>query len=63
MGQLTTHVLDISSGLPAGGARIDLRAHMPDGLRLLTTTATGGDGRIDGALLVAPCSYSVYRGG
>jgi 5-hydroxyisourate hydrolase len=51
MGQLTTHVLDISAGLPAGGVRIDLHEHTPEGLRLLTTTATGADGRVAAALL------------
>jgi 5-hydroxyisourate hydrolase len=50
MGQLTTHVLDISTGLPAAGVRIELHGHTPEGLRLLTTTATGADGRV-GALL------------
>ena len=51
MGQLTTHVLDISSGLPAGGVRIELHAHTPEGLRLLTTTVTGPDGRVAAPLL------------
>ncbi len=51
MGQLTTHVLDISAGLPAAGVRIELHAHTPQGLRLLTTTATGTDGRVAAALL------------
>jgi 5-hydroxyisourate hydrolase len=51
MGQLTTHVLDISAGLPAGGVRIELHEHTPDGLRLLTTTATAADGRVAAALL------------
>lgn len=51
MGQLTTHVLDISAGLPADGVRIELHAHTPEGLRLLKTTATGPDGRVASALL------------
>ncbi len=51
MGQLTTHVLDISAGLPAAGVRIDLHAYSPQGLRLLIATATGPDGRVDVPLL------------
>ena len=51
MGQLTTHVLDISAGLPAAGVRIELHAHSPQGLRLLTKTATGADGRVAAPLL------------
>jgi 5-hydroxyisourate hydrolase len=46
MGQLTTHVLDLSAGLPAGGVRIELHERTPEGLRLLATTATGPDGRL-----------------
>lgn len=51
MGQLTTHVLDISAGLPAGGVRIELHQRGPGGLRLLGTTATGTDGRVAAPLL------------
>ena len=51
MGQLTTHVLDISAGVPADGIRIDLHQHTPEGLRLLATTTTGSDGRVAAALL------------
>ncbi len=51
MGQLTTHVLDISAGLPAAGVRIELHERTAAGLRLLTTTATGPDGRLPVPLL------------
>jgi hydroxyisourate hydrolase len=51
MGQLTTHVLDISAGLPAGGVGIELHERTPEGLRLLTATATGPDGRVATPLL------------
>ncbi|HTY95188.1 MAG TPA: hydroxyisourate hydrolase [Steroidobacteraceae bacterium] len=51
MGQLTTHVLDISAGLPAGGVRIELHEHTSAGLRLLTATTTGADGRVGAPLL------------
>ncbi len=51
MGQLTTHVLDISAGLPAAGVRIELHAYTAAGLQLLATTATGADGRLTAPLL------------
>ncbi len=51
MGQLTTHVLDISAGLPAAAVRIELHERTPEGLKLLTTTATGPDGRVPTPLL------------
>jgi 5-hydroxyisourate hydrolase len=51
MGQLTTHVLDISAGLPAGSVHIELHQRTAEGLRLLTTAATGPDGRVAAPLL------------
>jgi 5-hydroxyisourate hydrolase len=59
MGQLTTHVLNISTGLPAAGVRIELHAHTPDGLRLLASTATGADGRV--AALLSGASFKNGR--
>ena len=47
MGQLTTHVLDTSSGKPAAGLKIELWS----GAKLLKTVATNADGRVDGVLL------------
>ncbi len=51
MGELTTHVLDISAGLPAGGVRIELHERLAMGLRPLKATVTGLDGRAPGPLL------------
>lgn len=51
MGLLTTHILDISAGLPAAGVRIELHERTHEGLRLLTATATGSDGRVAAPLL------------
>ena len=51
MGQLTTHVLDISAGLPAGGLRIDLHALLPGEAALVTSVTTGADGRVPKPLL------------
>jgi 5-hydroxyisourate hydrolase len=51
MGRLTTHILDLSAGVPAAGVRIEL--HALDGVapKLLVSVTTGGDGRCPGPLL------------
>jgi hydroxyisourate hydrolase len=54
MGQLTTHVLDISAGLPAAGLRVDLHELRSDSPALLTSVTTGRDGRAPGPLLTGP---------
>jgi 5-hydroxyisourate hydrolase len=51
MGQLTTHVLDTSAGLPAAGIRIELHELAATGAKLLAATATGQDGRCPAPLL------------
>jgi 5-hydroxyisourate hydrolase len=51
MGQLTTHVLDISAGLPAAGMRIDLLELTASAPKFLTSTTTGKDGRCPAPLL------------
>jgi 5-hydroxyisourate hydrolase len=53
MGQLTTHVLDISGGLPAAGIRIDLHELTRGAASLVTSTATGKDGRCPAPLMAA----------
>ena len=51
MGQLTTHVLDTSAGVPAAGIRIELHALAAARPELLAATATGPDGRCPAPLL------------
>jgi 5-hydroxyisourate hydrolase len=51
MGQLTTHVLDTSAGLPAAGIRIELHELDASPPRLLLAVATGHDGRCAAPLL------------
>lgn len=51
MGQLSTHVLDVSAGVPAAGVRIELRALTSDPPVLLCSTKTGVDGRCSAPLL------------
>lgn len=58
MGRLTTHVLDTSTGQPAGGMRIDVAAVDGEGVRLLQSVHTNADGRTDAPLLAneaLPC--------
>jgi 5-hydroxyisourate hydrolase len=47
MGRLTTHVLDLASGKPAKGLRIELW----QGKTFLKDVTTNSDGRIDGPIL------------
>jgi len=51
MGQLTTHVLDISAGIPAAGIRIELRRVAANSDTPLVSLATGKDGRCAAPLL------------
>ena len=53
-GRVTAHVLDLYSGTPAGGIRIDLIAVEAGASRLLKSAVTNADGRPpEGPLLVA----------
>ena len=51
MGKLTTHVLDVSAGIPAAGMRIELHDLAVTPPRLLLETRTNTDGRCERALL------------
>ena len=51
MGQLTTHVLDTTAGLPAAGVRIEVHGLTAGAPELLAATATGRDGRCAGPLI------------
>jgi hydroxyisourate hydrolase len=51
MGQLTTHVLDTTAGLPAAGVRIELLELTSVAPKLLASATTGSDGRSPGALI------------
>jgi 5-hydroxyisourate hydrolase len=48
---LTTHVLDISSGRPASGVRIDLFRLQDGRSELLRSEVTNADGRLPGPML------------
>ncbi|NHN31016.1 hydroxyisourate hydrolase [Paenibacillus agricola] len=51
-GRLTTHVLDLSCGLPAQGVRIELfRITTEEGSVKLAESITNTDGRLDAPLL------------
>jgi hydroxyisourate hydrolase len=49
-GKLSTHVLDLATGLPAAGMRIELRRIAP-GPALHKTAVTNAEGRTDAPLL------------
>jgi 5-hydroxyisourate hydrolase len=51
MGRLTTHVLDITAGLPAAGVRIEVHELTSSTPKLLTCALTGNDGRCLAPLL------------
>jgi len=51
MGQLTTHVLDTSAGLPAAGVRIEVHDLAPETPKLLVSVVTGRDGRCPAPLI------------
>jgi 5-hydroxyisourate hydrolase len=51
MGKLTTHVLNIASGIPAAGMRIDLHRREAGTATLMTSTQTNSDGRCPAPLL------------
>lgn len=51
MGQLTTHVLDISAGRPAAGLRIEVHESMSQAPVLLAEVTTGRDGRAPAPLI------------
>ena len=50
MGKLTTHVLDVAHGRPAGGVAVALYRH-GDRSKALVQTRTNDDGRTDAPLL------------
>jgi 5-hydroxyisourate hydrolase len=51
MGRLTTHVLDISAGIPAAGIVIELHREGAGAPKLLRSVSTGVDGRCAAPLL------------
>lgn len=50
-GRLTTHVLDLSTGIPASGIALQLWRINDVGRELLREAKTNGDGRLDAPLL------------
>jgi 5-hydroxyisourate hydrolase len=51
MSRLTTHVLDVSTGIPAAGVRVELHALRSASAQLLAEQHTGEDGRCASPLL------------
>ena len=60
-GKLSTHALDLMTGRPAAGLRIELRRISPDPA-LLKTVVTNSDGRTEAPLLgAAEMAAGVYQ--
>jgi len=51
LGKLTTHVLDVASGVPAAGMRVELHDLASAAPRLIRDTRTNADGRMAEPLL------------
>lgn len=51
-GKLSTHVLDLTRGMPAAGMEIELWRSNHEGPRQLKAVVTNADGRTDAPLLV-----------
>jgi 5-hydroxyisourate hydrolase len=51
MGQLTTHILDTTAGLPASGVRIEVHELTLPAPKLLAAMVTGNDGRCPAPLI------------
>ncbi|GEB77271.1 hydroxyisourate hydrolase [Sporolactobacillus inulinus] len=62
MGELTTHILDLTQGTPASNVRIDLYEVNASVLTFLKSAATNHDGRLDAPLIDASAfSAGVYE--
>jgi hydroxyisourate hydrolase len=60
MGQLTTHVLDISAGRPAAGVRIEVHESSGPAAGPVASVTTGSDGRA-AAPLIAGAAFRAGR--
>jgi 5-hydroxyisourate hydrolase len=59
MGQLTTHVLDVATGMPAGGLRIEVHEDREPGEpALLATAVTSDNGRVAAPLLTGAALHA-----
>ena len=59
MGQLTTHVLDVTTGVPAAGVRVDLHEDRGPGVSLpLATAVTSDNGRMTAPLLTGAALHA-----
>jgi len=60
-GRVTAHILDLYSGTPANGIRVDLYAVEGQQLRLIKSEVTNADGRPPGGPLVQPAGMKTGR--
>ncbi|MDN3956595.1 hydroxyisourate hydrolase [Sporolactobacillus laevolacticus] len=57
MGQLTTHILDLTKGRPAANVRIDVYEAHEESITFLKSSVTNSDGRLDAPLLAEPALH------
>jgi 5-hydroxyisourate hydrolase len=63
MASVTTHVLDTAGGEPAAGVVVDLHEWRNGARRLLTTLATGADGRVEEQKVASGIYEFVFHAG
>jgi 5-hydroxyisourate hydrolase len=61
MSQITTHVLDVSTGRPAVNVEVGLEVQNGDAWRELGRARTDNDGRLKGLLGATALGVGVYR--
>ncbi len=60
-GRMTVHVLDLFSGTPANGVKVDLFTKKGDEQKLVKTVTTGAGGRPDSGPLLAGETFATGR--
>lgn len=60
-GRMTVHVLDLFSGTPASGGKVDLYSKTGEEMKLVKTVMTGGNGRPDSGALLQGDTFTAGR--
>jgi 5-hydroxyisourate hydrolase len=60
-GRMTIHVLDLFTGVPANGVKVDLFAKQGDDMKLVKTVSTGVSGRPDSGPLLTGDAFKTGR--
>lgn len=60
-GRMTVHILDLFSGTPANGVKVELFSKQGETLKSVKTAITGADGRPPGGPMLAGDAFTVGR--